>query len=95
LFARPGSDGVQRGHEDVYWFGQNVPASSGERLVLLALEFIVGVTKTVEGSAPMFLWLERVCVFVGLKRVVICLSCDALHGRPVSPFMDEREGGLQ
>jgi hypothetical protein len=76
LFARPGSDGVQRGHEDVYWFGRNVPASSDERLVLLALEFIVGVTKTVEGSAPMFLWLERVC---GLEksRNLLVLRCSA------------------
>jgi hypothetical protein len=39
-----GSDGVQRGHEDVYWFGQKVPTSSGELFVLLTLGSIVGVT---------------------------------------------------
>jgi hypothetical protein len=44
LYTRLGSDGVQRGHENVYWFGRNVPTSSGEQLVLLALEFVVGVT---------------------------------------------------
>jgi hypothetical protein len=43
VIARLGSNGVQRGHEDVYWFGLNVPTSSGELLVLLALESIVGV----------------------------------------------------
>jgi hypothetical protein len=35
---------VQIGHEDVYWFGLNVPMSSDELLVLLALWSIVGVT---------------------------------------------------
>jgi hypothetical protein len=35
---------VQRGHEDVYWFEWNVPTSSGEMFVLLALEFVVGIT---------------------------------------------------
>jgi hypothetical protein len=35
---------VQRGHEDVYWFGLNVPTSSGELFVLLVLRSIVGVT---------------------------------------------------
>jgi hypothetical protein len=42
--VRLGSDGVHRGHKDVYWFGLNVPTSSGELLVLLALGSIVGVT---------------------------------------------------
>jgi hypothetical protein len=42
--VRLGSDGVQRGHEDVYWFGLNVTMSSGELLVLLALVSVVGVT---------------------------------------------------
>jgi hypothetical protein len=44
VIAHLGSGGVQRGHEDVYWFGQNVTTSSVERFVLLALRFIVGVT---------------------------------------------------
>jgi hypothetical protein len=35
---------VQRGHKDVYWFEQNVPMSSGELFVLLALWFAIGVT---------------------------------------------------
>jgi hypothetical protein len=35
---------VQRGHKDVYWFGQNVPMSSGELLVLLGLGSVAGVT---------------------------------------------------
>jgi hypothetical protein len=35
---------VQRGHENVYWFGLNVPTSSGELLMLLALWSVVGVT---------------------------------------------------
>jgi hypothetical protein len=39
-----GSDGVQREHENVYWFEQNVPTSSGDWLMLLALEFVVEVT---------------------------------------------------
>jgi hypothetical protein len=39
---------VQRGYEDVYWFGRNVPTSNGELFVLLALEFAVGVTNSRE-----------------------------------------------
>jgi hypothetical protein len=46
MIARLGSDGVQRGHEDVYWFRLNVPTSSGELLVLLALGSVVGVTNS-------------------------------------------------
>jgi hypothetical protein len=38
-----GLDGVQREHEEVYLFRLNVPTSSGELLVLLALRSIVGV----------------------------------------------------
>jgi hypothetical protein len=34
---------VQREYEDVYWFGRNVPTSSGELFVLFALGSIVGV----------------------------------------------------
>jgi hypothetical protein len=34
---------VQRGHKVVYWFGLNVPTSSGELLMLLALGSVVGV----------------------------------------------------
>jgi hypothetical protein len=44
MIAHLGSDGVQRGHEDVYWFGLNIPTSSGELLMLLALESVVGIT---------------------------------------------------
>jgi hypothetical protein len=44
MITHLGSDGVQRGHEDVYWFGLNVPMSSDELLVLRALGSIVGVT---------------------------------------------------
>jgi hypothetical protein len=50
------SDGVQRGHEDVYWFGRNVPISSGELLVLLALEFVVGVINKRERDELPSLW---------------------------------------
>jgi hypothetical protein len=35
---------MQRGHKDVYWFGLNVPTSSDELLILLALGSVVGVT---------------------------------------------------
>jgi hypothetical protein len=35
---------VQRGHKDVYWFGSNIPMSSGELLVSLALGSVVWVT---------------------------------------------------
>jgi hypothetical protein len=44
MIACLGSDGVQRGHEDVYWFERNVPTSSGNLFVLLALGSVVGVT---------------------------------------------------
>jgi hypothetical protein len=54
--ARLGSDGVQRGHEDVYWFGPNVSTSSGELLVLLALGFVVGVTNDRESDELPSLW---------------------------------------
>jgi hypothetical protein len=37
LYVCLGSDGVQRGHKNIYWFGRNVPTSSGGQLVLLAL----------------------------------------------------------
>jgi hypothetical protein len=40
--------GVQRGHKNVYWFGLNVPTSSGWLLVLLALWSIAGVTNSQE-----------------------------------------------
>jgi hypothetical protein len=43
VIAHLGSDGVQRGQEDVYWFEQNVPTSSGELFVLLALGSLVEV----------------------------------------------------
>jgi hypothetical protein len=43
---------VQRGHENVYWFGQNVPTSSNKLLVLLALRSIVGVTNGRERWTP-------------------------------------------
>jgi hypothetical protein len=84
LYARLGSDGVQRGHENVYWFGRNVPTSGGERLVLLALGFVVGVINSRERDR-----LPGLCglsVFSGLKRVVACLSRDALHGAPCLSF---------
>jgi hypothetical protein len=45
VIAHLGSDGVQRGYDDLYWFRRNVPTSSGELFVLLALGSIVGVTK--------------------------------------------------
>jgi hypothetical protein len=44
MIACLGSDGVQRGYEDVYWFERNVPTSSGNLFVLLALGSVVGVT---------------------------------------------------
>jgi hypothetical protein len=34
---------VQRGHENIYWFGLNIPTSNGEPLVLLALWSVAGV----------------------------------------------------
>jgi hypothetical protein len=53
MIARLGSDDVQREHEDIYWFGRNVPTSSGKLFVLLALGSVVGVTnETREGGAP-------------------------------------------
>jgi hypothetical protein len=48
LIAHLGLDGVQRGHEHVYWFRQNVPMSSGELFVLLVLGSVVGVTNNRE-----------------------------------------------
>jgi hypothetical protein len=45
-----------RGHNDVYWFGQNVPTSSSRLLVLLALKFIVGVTHWRERDEIPSLW---------------------------------------
>jgi hypothetical protein len=47
---------VQRGHENIYWFGLNVPTSSGELLVLLALGFITGVTNCRERDELPGLW---------------------------------------
>jgi hypothetical protein len=47
---------VQRGDKDVYWFGRNVPTSSGELFMLLALEFIVGVTNGRERDEVLGLW---------------------------------------
>jgi hypothetical protein len=82
--VRLGSNGMQRGHENVYWFGPNVPTSSGERLVLLALEFVVGVTNGRERDR--FLGLCRLSVFVRLDRVISCLSRGTLHGAPCLPF---------
>jgi hypothetical protein len=81
---RLGSDGVQRGHQNVYWFGWNVSTSSGERLVLLALEFVIRVTSGRERDR--FPSLCRLSAFVGLERVVSCLSRDVLHGAPCLPF---------
>jgi hypothetical protein len=37
-------DGVQRGHEDIYWLERNVSMSSGELFMLLAPGSIVEVT---------------------------------------------------
>jgi hypothetical protein len=79
-----GSDGMQRGHENVYWFRWNVPMSSGEWLMLLTLEFVVGVTNGRERDR-----LPGLCgssAFFGLKRVAASLSHDALHGAPCLPF---------
>jgi hypothetical protein len=56
VFARLGSDGVQRGHEDVYWFGQNVPTSSGELFVLLAHISVVEVINDQERDELTSLW---------------------------------------
>jgi hypothetical protein len=56
MIARLGLDGVQRGHEDVYWFGQNVPTSGGELFVLLALGSVVGVTNDRERDELLGLW---------------------------------------
>jgi hypothetical protein len=53
---RLGSDGVQRGHKDVYWFERNVPTSSGELFMLLALESIVGLTNNREKDELPSLW---------------------------------------
>jgi hypothetical protein len=47
---------VQRGHENVYWFRLNVPTSSGELLVLLALLSVVGVTNGRERDELPGLW---------------------------------------
>jgi hypothetical protein len=77
LCARLDSDDVQRGHENVYWFGQNVPTSSDERLVLLALGFVVEVTNSRErGSTPRSLRIE--CVFpLGQGRILVILRYPA------------------
>jgi hypothetical protein len=65
MIARLGLDGVQRGHEDVYWFGLNVPMSSGKLLMLLALGSVVGGYKrSRERRAPKSLWVE-------VERVVV------------------------
>jgi hypothetical protein len=56
MIAHLGSDGVQRGHEDVYWFGRKVPTSSGELFMLLALGSIVGVTNGREMDELLCLW---------------------------------------
>jgi hypothetical protein len=47
---------VQRGHKNIYWFGLNVPTSSGELLMLLALGSIVGVTNDRERDEVLVLW---------------------------------------
>jgi hypothetical protein len=44
VITRLGPDGVQRGQEDIYWLGWNIPTSSGEMFVLLALRSVVEVT---------------------------------------------------
>jgi hypothetical protein len=56
MIMRLGSDGVQRGHEGVYWFGPNVPTSSGELFMLLALRFGVEVTNDRERDELPSLW---------------------------------------
>jgi hypothetical protein len=56
---------VQRGHEDVYWFGWNVPTSSGELFVLLALEFASEITNGRErNEVPSLRGLRKLCVLV-------------------------------
>jgi hypothetical protein len=66
VIARLGSDGVQREHKDVYWFRWNVPTSSDELFVLLALEFEVGATNGRErDELPSLCGLRvSVCCFV-------------------------------
>jgi hypothetical protein len=44
----------------VYWFGRNVPKSSGKLFVLLALEFVVGVTNDRERDELPSLYRLRV-----------------------------------
>jgi hypothetical protein len=61
---------MQRRHEDVYWFGRNVPTSSGELFVLLALEFAVVVTNGRERDELLSLYGLRMCVSSCSRRVI-------------------------
>lgn len=61
--------------------------------MLLALEFAAGVTNG--RGRDRLPGLCELSVFVRLHMVVSCLSRDACMGRLVSPFIVEREGGLQ
>jgi hypothetical protein len=47
---------VQRGHKNIYWFGLNIPTSSDELLMLLALWSIAGVTNGRERDELPGLW---------------------------------------
>jgi hypothetical protein len=47
---------VQRGHEDVYWFGLIIPTSSGKLLMLLVLGSVVGITNGQERDELPGLW---------------------------------------
>jgi hypothetical protein len=74
---------VQRGHEDVYWFGWNVPTSSGELFMLLALEFAVGVINSRERDE-----LPSLCGF----RMYVCRSVVPPPRDYASPCIVKGEG---
>jgi hypothetical protein len=68
-FAHLDPDGAHRGHKDVRWFGLNVPTSSGEQLVLLAL-FVVGVTNGRERKVFLGLWCDVLLKVPSLVLVI-------------------------
>jgi hypothetical protein len=66
-----GSDGVQRGHDNVYWLERNVPMSSGEMFMLLALGFVIGVINSRERDKLLSLCVLRLNVSSWSRRIVI------------------------
>jgi hypothetical protein len=58
---------VQRGHENVYLFGLNVPTSSGKLLILLAFWSIAGLQMVERGMSSQVSGERE----VGLKSLLL------------------------